>query len=165
MIDNLRCNGDNFPLGNTTAYKDANENCGKILMLKNLGPKFSPCKSPSKYVPNDPGLGGAQTLYNEEYKPNNYTAKDSPNKYNDFVKNQRKEEKGRNSNGKFVQDVISEAKDQYVPKQYTKGYKVKNMREESSNVKSGYGVYDTTYGEYFAPKDYVRFFWGEHLEC
>merc|ERR1711935_659141 len=118
MVDNLGCTGKNLPISTSTAYTDANAG--------NCGPKFSPYKSPSKYVPNDGGLGGAQTLYNDEYRKNNYTAKDSPNKYNDFVKQQRKEEKARHSGNKFAQDTISEAKDQYVPKQGTKAFKVKN---------------------------------------
>jgi hypothetical protein len=56
-----------------------------------------------------------------------------------------------------VQDNISEVKDKYVPQEIPKPAKTRNLREESSNVKPTGGVYDTTYGEFYKKKVYVRF--------
>jgi hypothetical protein len=75
------------------------------------------------------------------------------------------EAKGQHSNTRFVQDNISEAKDKYVPQELPKPAKTRNLREESFNAKPTSGVYDTTYGEYYKKKVYVRFLVIKILDC
>lgn len=158
MIDNLGNSGKNFPTQTSTAYGDANRDAGTPSTLTPPGPKFSPYKSPSKYIRPDPGLAGADTHYNETYQASFYSPQDSPNKYNDFVKTQNRETKAQVPKTGFVQNNISEAKDRYVAQELSKPPKTRNLREKSSNVKPEGGDYDTTYGEYYKKKNHVRIF-------
>lgn len=110
-----------------------------------------------------PSKGGSRTPNNMSSGKRPSGNKDSgskvrsPGNYNDLVRQQQADEKGRYTPSKFgYKDTKSEVKDKYTQQDMVKTYKAQDMFATSSRVKPGYGCYDTQYHDEYIEKDCHR---------